>query len=432
MRKIYFLTLALAACSSIHSQELRFLSFGLGTPGLDEPQMLGIGISSDGRYICGVIDNDDGYFIGDLAENKFIYEWTIDEDFGSELRHVDDNGVAIGYNGPGITFSIDGVETILEVPNDNFSRILGEDISNDGSLLVGSLIGEHYVQRGAYSRNGGEWTELPAPEPGGYYEFTAKYCSGDGKVILGNVGTMGELGPATIWIMNDEGEYESFPIYDKYMVMSNDDLDNDEKLFLALSPSNVSNSGEYVLMRGTLKDMQVSVPVVYNTKTKELTIWEELQNIDVYSYGVWPTAIADDGTIIGNLGVPFMSPAGFILKPGETQAQTFAQAFPAYAKIFNNADGKFGHEPTDISADGRYIIGFIFYDEDSADSSAPAYYRTYIIDTQAENGIDEISVSDINAIPEAIYSIDGKQVPTIRKGLNIIRMRDGSVKKVIK
>ena len=46
-------------------------------------------------------------------------------------------------------------------------------------------------------------------------------------------------------------------------------------------------------------------------------------------------------------------------------------------------------------------------------------------------GITTLSL-DENQEPEAIYSIDGKQLKQMQRGLNIVKMKNGTVKKILK
>ena len=85
--------------------------------------------------------------------------------------------------------------------------------------------------------------------------------------------------------------------------------------------------------------------------------------------------------------------------------------------------------PTSISADGRYILGYLYYSEDYDDLDIPAYWETYIIDRGEDAAVDQVSVGhDANAV----YSIDGRNLREMNKGINIIRNSDGSVRKVLK
>lgn len=433
MKKFFTLMGALALCSAMNAETVKMLTFGLGQPGSDEPGMMGFGISANGNYICGAIENGMGYFIGDLSLEKFIFEITSDEE-GAELRNVNDNGVAIGYNGPGVTYSIDGVETVLLTP-EGYKYVLGEDLSNDGSVMVGSLVGTGYATSAAYSKDGGEWENLPMPsaeELGTYANSnmsSAKYVSGDGKVIAGYVGS---FGPAMLWVMNEEGEYVADALFARYLYSA--DADDDNHKFLSLSANALSNNGKYLALQGTIMGDDLfdtaTVAAVYDIETKELKIYDEPQPVDMYGIGLNPTAIADDGTFIGVTGQAFWGSSGcFIMKAGETVAESMVEAFPAYGEIYQISDMMGWSAAMDISADGGVIIGYAYYCDDFDDDDSIPYYSTWVIDTRDPSAVN--AVEAINAVPQEIYSIDGRKLNGLQKGINIIRMSDGSIKKIM-
>lgn len=438
MKKLFTLTLGVALCATtVNAESLKVLGLGLGIPGEDEPQFMGLGVSPDGRYVCGSIEMGDGFFVADMLNNEYSYEATDDPE-GAELRHVDNNGLAIGYNGPGVTYSIDGVTTVLPCPEGDYKYVLGEAISNDGSIMAGSIVAKGYVTYAAYSKDGGVWDFLPeVPEEIAGDIFgegsSAKYMSGDGKVILGCIGS---FGPGILWIMNEDGEYEVDPIFSRYLVMTEEDMENPEKTLYALAAAGLSNNGKYALFQGKIfvDDDYLSVPVVYDIENSELKIYDEPQEVDMYGIGLAPSAIDDNGTIIGIVGVPMYGCTGsFILKAGATQAVSLGQAYPAYEEIFGFSDMIGYCQPTAMSADGRYIVGYGYYCEDFEDDMAPAYFVTFVIDTEDEGtGIRAAETDAVQVVPEAVYTIDGKRLDGMVKGVNIIRMSDGSVRKVFK
>lgn len=437
MKKLFTLTLSIALCATVNAESVKILGLGLGVPGEDEPQFMGLGISPNGRYVCGSIEMGHGFFVADIEANHYQFQVTEDPE-GAELRHVDNNGLAIGYNGPGVTYSIDGEETVLQTPEGDYKYVLGEAISNDGSIMVGSAVATGYATYGAFSKDGSVWELLPeaSAEVLGDYAgegSSAKYVSGDGKVILGCIGS---FGPGVLWMMNEDGEYEMDPIFTQYVVLTEEDMESQEKPLYDLFAMGVSNNGKYALFRGVIvnDEEMVFVPVVYNTESRELKIYDEPQEIDIYNLGLTPTAIADNGTIIGIVGQPIMGSSGsFILKAGETQAENMAEAYPEFGAMFGFADMMGFCQPTGMSADGRYIVGYGFYSEDFEDEMAPAYYATYVIDTEdVGSGIQNVDEEGVEATPEAIYSIDGKRLDNMVKGLNIVRMSDGSVRKIFK
>lgn len=437
MKKLFTLTLGVALCATVNAESVKILGLG-GIPGWDEPQFMGLGISADGKYVCGSIEMGDGFFVADIQNDVYQFEPTDDPE-GAELRHVDNNGLAIGYNGPGVTYNINGEQTVLVAPDGDYKYVLGEDISNDGSIMVGSAVAKGYATYAAFSKDGGQWQLLPegTEEQLGEYAgegSSAKYVSGDGKVILGCIGN---FGPGVIWEMNDEGEYVLDPIYTKYVILSEEDLENPDKKLYDLFAMGLSNNGKYALFRGLVMSNDGErqfVPVVYNTEEKSLLIYDDPQEIDMMGMGLTPSAIDDNGTIVGIIGMPLTGSAGsFVLKAGESQAEPMAEVYPEFGALFGFADMIGYCQPTGMSADGRYIVGYGFYCEDFEDDEAPAYFVTYVIDTQNPGtGVQIVDKEAVEATPEAIYSIDGKRLDNMVKGLNIIRMSDGSVRKIFK
>lgn len=439
MKKIFTtLSLSIALCASVNAESsMRILTLGLGIPGIDEPQLMGLSISPNGQYVCGSIDYGAGYFLADIENNIFSYA-TTDDDEGAELRHVDNNGLAIGFNGPGVTYSIEDIETVLQVPSDDYRYVLGEDISNDGSVMVGSLVAKAFETNAAYCADGGEWTLLPqgtAEQIGDFAEegSAAKYVSGDGKVILGYVGS---FGPAVMWIMNDEGKYEFDPLFTRYVILTEEEEAAGEKQLYNMSAVALSNNGKYAAFQAVIMEDEdfKCIPAVYDIENKELKVYSEPQEIDMMGIGMTPTAIADDGTMIGIIGTQpmFTCMGSFLWKAGEDQAVSYTEEFPEYAETFGFADSIGYMVPTGMSADGRYLQGYGFYAEDFFDDESIAYYATYVIDTKSgTSSIEVIEGPALNATPEAIYSIDGKRMERMSKGLNIVRMSDGTAHKVM-
>ncbi|MDE5996624.1 MAG: hypothetical protein K2G77_00265, partial [Muribaculaceae bacterium] len=306
--------------------------------------------------------------------------------------------------------------------------------------------GKAFDTMAAYSIDNEAWIHLPMPsdaELGDLKQFIsnmsgAKFISGDGKVILGHLGSFTY---PIVWTRNEGGEYISdfFPV--RYVKTAEEDRYDDSKPLYSISGmyTCMSHSGKYVATIGLIAnddntDTRV-VPVVYNTEDKTIKIYGDKQNVDEMNLGLFPRAIADDGTFVGTISEP-SNPAGnfgaFIMKAGEEQAELYIEAFPAFNELLGESDYLGQNTPTGISADGKYILGYTFYSDDfDAASDAPAYYLTYVIDTGSESEVDEISAGKVD-FKEAVFSIDGRRMRYITKGLNIVRNADGSVSKILK
>lgn len=442
MKKAITLSLGLALCATVYADDIRIFSCGIGTPGVEEPALMGLGISANGKYICGALQEGIGIFVAD-NETGDVNWLILSNDDGGELRHVDNNGVAIGVADEGILFSMeDAEETFIYAPT-GYRYFLGESLTNDGSMIVGSLPGQSYDGKAVYTYDKQEWFFLPVPtkEELGALDpradaSSAKFVSGDGNVIFGHLGS---FGIPIAWIKNEAGEYEPDFFPAKYLKVTEDDRNNPDKPLYGLSAmyTCMSNNGKYLCMVGkilTEDDNYLDVPVVYDTEKKDIVIFGESQEIDEAGNGLYPLAISDDCTIIGTIGQPYFHSVGsYILKAGETQAERFNDAFPAFAEKLGESDEYGFNMPNGISADGRYILGYTFYCEDYNDPGADAYWVTYTIDTQSKTtGIEASTAIENLAKPEAYYSVDGKRLSEMSKGINIVRMSDGTVRKVIK
>ncbi|MDE6681914.1 MAG: hypothetical protein K2J87_00640 [Muribaculaceae bacterium] len=434
MKKTVTFLLSLAVCTSVSAESIKVFSCGLGVPGLDEPQLMGLGMSPNGKYVCGAIEQGFGIFVGNVETGEV--KWAIpDGDDGGELRHVDDHGLAIGIGEGGILYSFDSGEISELIVPAGTRGVIGEDLTENGKMMVGSIKDNSFTTLGAYTMDGENWTTLPLPNreelgsaagrvPKG---SAAKMVSADGNVIYG---ALGSYTLPMLWVRNDKGEFECDFFIARYLA---DGIDENRPVYgvNAIYGLSLSNNGRYCTFLGGLEDERM-VPMVYDVQEKELIVYSDPQPIDDHNVGLWPVAIADDGTFVGTIGMAYFNQWGtFIMKAGETVAQSYIEEFPDYAYMFGQADYLGFNQPCAMSASGRYIMGYTYYCEDYNDAYADAYYVTYIIDREGESGVEEVAIPTVPT-PEAIYTIDGQRVNKLTKGINIIRMSDGSVHKILK
>lgn len=443
MKKIFLLSIAAALYSGASAESLQVLSCAGGIPGLDadEPQLMGLSISPNGKYVCGVIEKGIGVFAADLSTGEVKWHVTLDGDRdGDQLRAIDNNGLAIGYLEDGVMFSFASNDFSTFKAPKGYIYCIGEDLTPDGSMKIGSLVGTSFLTEAAYTFDDVNWNILPMPTEeqfGGLMDASkgasAKFVSVDGKVILGHIGS---FGAPIVWVRNDAGEYEPDFFMARYVKAGENDLDDPNKPLLSLSGlyKYLSGNGRYVVMIGLLPEnedgQKRSVPVVYDTQEKDIKIYDEVQEIDEMELSLYPLGISDDGTFIGTVGQPMYGSIGsFVMFPGKTQAEFYVDAFPEYAKILGESDSLGFNNPSDISPDGRYILGYIYYCEDYWDPDADAYFETYVIDRGEDNAVEEATVQ---SVPKTIYSIEGRTLRELSKGINIVRNSDGSVSKILK
>lgn len=437
MKKELILSLCVSVFASVQADELKILSTTGEFPTIYEPQLQGLGLSADGKYACGSISMGAGVFTADLSTDRV--KWiAIEDDEGGELRNVDNNGVAIGLE---YTYVFNTGELLEnEVPN-GYKGVLYEDLTNDGSLIVGSVKDPSVGTIAVYFDGEKKCKLLPIPPEEELHGLSkmfrgvsaAKRISGDGKVILG---FLGSFVMPIIWRMNDVGEYEYDFFVSDFLTMPDDDSATNSKIVYGLSAQymNMSNNGRYICMLGMIyneKEEECLVPVVYDTVNRETKVYTEDQEIDFKQLGLYPSAISDDGTFIGCVGKPYFGSIGsFIMKAGETQAELFVEAFPKYNELLGESDNLGMSIPSAISPDGSNILGYTYYSEDYYDQEYPAFYVTYVITVGDGSAVKENPSSAVSS--EAIYSIDGRKLDRMSKGLNIVRNTDGSVRKVIR
>ncbi|MDE6368741.1 MAG: hypothetical protein K2K94_05835 [Muribaculaceae bacterium] len=433
MKKTFTLSLALALCTSVYAEDIRTFSCGIGTPGFDEPSLVGLGISPNGKYICGTLEQGAGIFVAS-NETGDVNWLIVTGDEGGELRQVDNNGVAIGVTDEGILFSMDDAEESIIYAPSGYRYFLGNALTNDGSMMVGSLYSESFLGKAVYTYDGEEWSFLPTPTKEELGDLdpradasSARFVSADGKVIVGHLGS---FGVPIVWIKNEAGEYEADFFPARHL--------KDPLYAVSGAYYCMSNNGRYVCMVGKVReegtDNYLDMPVVYDTEKREVILYNERQEFDLNGNGLYPCAISDDGTMVGTIGQPYWASYGsFIWKAGEEKAEKFSTAFPVYAEKLGAGEDLGFNMPVGISADGRYILGYTYYCDDYDDNDAMAYWLTYTIDTQAGSaGIEDSMVNESQATPAAYYSVDGKRLGEMSKGINIVRMSDGTVRKVIK
>lgn len=442
MNKLIALSVAIALSIPIYADNLKVVKCSEdGIPGQTEPSLMGFSISANGKYICGAIEAASGIFVADTQNDEV--KWKLADESGGELRGIDNNGLAIGYlddDAVLTVFKSMDVE-VLKTPSD-IRGFLGESLTNDGSLMVGSFTEQSFNTIAAYYSKDSGWNTLPMPSDAQIGNLkdhfndmsAAKFVSGDGKVILGHLGSFSY---PIVWTRNENGEYvpDFFPA--RFVKVTEEDKADDSKPLQSLAAfyTAMSNNGKYVGAVGSISDENGGlriVPVIYNTEDKTLKIYSQPQVIDDFGLSLYPRAIADDGTFIGMIGVSIINGNGcFIMRAGSEIAERFVDAFPAYSETFGQCDEVGFCVPTGISADGSKILGYAWYSDDLYEGDDAAYYTTFIIDVDL-SGVDEIQSSPVQGNVDAIYSIDGRKLGSMAKGLNIVRNSDGSVSKILK
>lgn len=403
-------------------------------------------MSPNGRYVCGATFAWSG-FIYDAQEGK---DMVFTEESGSSFRDtstqlldINDMGTAVGFddNG-GIIVNMDGSYEILESPTSEVKMVLPQGINADGSVIVGSVADDAWVQRACYWKNG-ERKLLPmltSEEAGSRINgSSAMDISEDGTVILGYVNNR-ENGPMVIWTLNEDGEYDLNPVFlDKYETDNIEIKDEEGRVigyergdrpYLVFTPAALSPDGKTVAMQvvPNKKDESYDYRVAfYDVESGNIEVIENPDGvIEDYGYFVL-SAVSNDKVAVGYAGILSEAMNPFILYGETGKDLPLAEAFPDLALLQEYQERQENEGmpflATGISANGQYITGYgVMIYEDVLSSSA------FIINTTGEAGVNSIQEEGKSVL--GIYSIDGKKLNRLMQGVNIIKYSDGKSKKI--
>ena len=402
-------------------------------------------ISSNGKYICG------STFLGPI----FVADWqkgeirtpgtSIEEQkaISGELRSITDSGFCVGL-GPTYDWATDALGYTRTA--DITQRIRGgltDAISNDGSIITGlAYIQDDPLYYAAYWENGNaHLLPVPTEEETGWriYGSRARFISDDGNIIAGYMTDRLSTFPLIYWTRTDDGSYEMHPVFLDYFC----DSKVHDKPYFRFSPQAMSPDGQWI----ALSTME-STTTGYFTEPNILALYHiptgEMKKIaidgnhgiprDIIRLQVWDHGIANDGTIVGwfeDRGGRFP----FIVFPEELVARAFTDAFPTIDNFF--AYDEIGDDAVScISANGRYVGGCAWILSEEYDMG---YYEAYVLDTGRnispdDDEAEKSGVSDILPDPDAApeyYDIAGHRLNAPVRGINIVRMSDGTTRKVI-
>ena len=422
-------TAALAAAGlTAPAQSMRFLNTMTAN---DNTQFIATSeaISSNHKYVTGPAYNMEtggfGMFVYDLDTDEYAVTPEVDY-YGADMRAVSDNGVAIGYNGVPLTYSIDGTTENLQVP-ENYTGT-ARDASDDLSVVVGC----YYEVDGFYTKaciwRNGQMEELPLPtdEELGFETngSSAYYITADGSIIVGYAIDNFSTNPVILWCLQDDGSYQCDPsLCMDYFSPDNDELD---RPYIEFTPTGISRNGHYLGLNVAGYDGTERM-ARYDLTTGELEEFiPDGTNGIAEGSGSSSSAISDDGTICGWIlqGEWVMQQRNACLwRGGEKYPVILADEYPELPDIAR-FDALMFNTLCDITPDGRYITGFAM-DESHM-------YNSFVIDLgETATGISKTEAKADGNEEVARYTVDGTRISEPVKGLNIVKKADGTTVKVM-
>ena len=388
-------------------------------------------ISPNHRYVAGpafsMAGGSMGLFVYDTETDEYAVAPANDEMYGADIRAVNDEGTCVGYNGNAVLYSINGEATYYE-PEAEGEATQARDASDDLSVVVGCHYSEATYVTTACVWVNGERKDLPVPSDDVFGFETngsvAYYTNSDGSVIVGYVVDNYSSNPLVVWRLQENGEYECDPVCVDYFSLMGD---VEGHPYVVFSPQGFSRNGRYVslnLMKGgdTFTEQYMGR---YDLETGELEEYRADGNSDIQEGAeMAATGVADDGTILGYAlaGSWAMQQRSAVIWSKGEDAKVLANVYPGITEIaeydmlgFNTA--------IDFTPDGRYIAGFA--------NDAMYNYIGYVIDRGTSAGIDNVTTGSEEAVEVARYALDGTLLSAPAKGVNIVKMSDGTTKKVV-
>ena len=388
-------------------------------------------ISDNHRYVAGPALSMETYamgaFVYDTETGAFAVLPAVD-DYGADINAVTDSGVAIGYNGQAVQLSIaDGTPKYFE-SEDPTVITQARDASEDLSVMAGDHYGSAFMTTACVWRNG-KMEDLPVPtdEELGFETngSQARFTNSDGSIIVGYV--VGNFCNAMlVWRLQDNGTYVCEPVCTKFF---SEWGDLEGRPYNNFDPQALSSNGKYVSLNLSVVDETAEQFIGrYNLETGELETYRSdgLGDITAANAELQATGVSDGGTIIGWWAAGSWGPQkrnSIIWNKGDDAPSLLANVCSNVPEIATYDDIGFNTSVA-ITPDGRYIAGFA-YDQGRN-------YVSYVIDLEDKtSGITGVTAGGSNAVETARYSLDGTRLSAPAKGINIIKMSDGTTKKVV-
>lgn len=455
MKKFFTLSvLGAFACANITAQTLTTIT-------TDEDVMFfgghqPLSISPNGRFLAGSTAAWMMFTYDMQTKNTTVFTEEDGSAFGNggaELRDVTNDGVAVGFddNG-GVMIDADGTYKVVEPFSDDANIVVFDRVTEDGSIIVGSVSDASWIQKACYWENGVKnFLPVPTSEEMGFSvnATTAKFVSADGKIIVGWIVDDFGTEPMIIWERQDDGTYVLNPVCKDLFEPKNDYMMDDNWNFagwdrgtnpyLRFNPAGISADGKTIalhIMENVNADNPSFPPVkigLYDVATGEVTAVIDADGNHGLEEGCGFVigAVSNDGTVVGYTGDGFFEPRrAFIMYGDEKLPKLFSEEFgdlDGMESYLEFADMGGSLIASSISADGRYITGFgEFIDWETYMMGI----KGFVIDTQSTT--TSIGSVDAQTDGEAeYYTIDGRKNNTLVKGLNIVKTANGETKKVV-
>lgn len=407
-------------------------------------QLCGGAMSPNGRYVGGYTYTTQQAFIYDNNTKKMVV-FDKEGEADTQIKSVSNTGVFVGWSGSACKWEF-GTDSIgKETPFGEEDKYLYKGISPDGKIIVGAVMDPESWQTQACYFSGNEVKMLPEPSE----KFLGYPINGSSALtvtndssIVGYIVDDFSAYPALTWSLNRDGETFSHNVVSRQLFAGTYES---TKPYSVFSPDQCisSSNGKYMPLAVIQFDSETFTETNgmarYDLETDSIEYFMLTSEEGDFLVGATlaPIAVSDDGTVVGYYEGGMMEPRrGFIWKAGE-QPKFLTDVFPGAAETLTTLE-QGDNVPCGISSDGRYIMGFGYDNtEINGEETGANGYVTYIIDTEEAakepTGIKSVKPEVKKGVPtvRARYSINGAFMSSKAKGINLLRMSDGSTVKAL-
>ena len=328
------------------------------------------------------------HYVRQFSERQFIHALGVAAPDTKEATDIDSRGsfTANWYAAPkatGYTVNCYGVNSVEEA-NDDYP-VLEEDFSNiDASVTTATTLADATAVGNTETSSLDAYTKFPG------------WTGNDNSLVQGMIGAQGDY------------TYVGGRIYTPVLYLGNADKCN-----LTLKLYGDANDNIVIKMNGTIYYIVLPENGMADG-TVTLPVTEPRQKIGFVSYNNAPFAID-----YIKIGQPLAKGAKTLtwLASGDTDAETLSYTFT-------------GLDAYDFSDFGYDVTSHYQYDESNATSSLAPSEMVFVNLESGTSGINELqNGSDAKVV--ARYTADGQLVSVPVKGLNILKLNNGKIVKVI-
>lgn len=418
MKKTATLFLALIAALAAGAQSIKVIGGNAGN------YML-LSVSPNGQYAAGINSATNNSILWNINSGEVL------ETSGQEsVNCVNNQGVMVGYQGEYPVKILPDL-TVEQLLTDTMG--MANAISDDG-LICGATMDESYTTHACVWKDG-KTIMLPEPtseEAGTEVNGTsAKFVSGDGKVIAGYVQDNMSTWPLIIWRLQPDGSYKVIPTCKAYYNDGNDATNQNP--YYNFEATSISHNGKWIGLQVTTAG-EGGLPTAariarYDIDADTIQV-ATLESIDGNEENTecLASGISDDGTLLGIYNWSLMyGRKGLLWQSGKAKAELLANLFKEIEEL--SVYDKSSHTPVAITPDDGMIVGF--------GMNADYTFEGYCLTTKASTGI-HTSSDAVATGSTTYYDISGRRLPSLQgvHGLVIERnVKAGSValsKRIIK